>query len=208
MSTTGTEPPRAGATPPAPAPASTSAVSKQQRVGSSRDMAGRMREYETIYILRPDSTNDVIAQVNQKVRGVIEAGGGILLKIDNWGKRKLAYEVKKQLKGIYLYWRYLATSGVVEELERNLRMLDSVIRYYTVKVDADVLPDAKPSEVTEETWTKAAETAADEEEIMTGQAPRSPFFEDEEDEIDADAEEEALRRIEEKPAVADEKQES
>ncbi len=83
---------------------------------------------------------------------------------------------------------------MVEELERNLRMLDTVIRYYTVKVDADVVADARPSEVTEETWTKAAETAADEEEIMTGQAPRSPFFEEEEDEIDVDAEEEALRR--------------
>src|SRR5262249_17745143 len=94
--------------------------------------------------------------------------------------------------GIYLYWRYLGTSGVVEEIERNLRMLDSVIRYYTVKIDEDVLPDARPSDVSDETWTKVAETAADEEEIMTGQA-RSPFFE-EEDEIDTDAEEEAIRR--------------
>src|SRR5215468_3305916 len=168
---------------------------------SMRDEPNTSREYETIFILRGDTANDGVAQVNTRLRGILEGMGGKPLKLDNWGKRKLAYEVKKQLKGIYLYWRYLATSGVVEELERNLRMLDSVIRYYTVKVDADVLPDAKPSEVTEETWTKAAETAADEEEIMTGQAPRSPFFEDEEDEIDADAEEEALRRLgSEKPS--------
>jgi small subunit ribosomal protein S6 len=106
----------------------------------------------------------------------------------------LAYEVSKERKGIYLYWLYLAQPGVVEEVERNLRMLDAVIRYYTVKIDMDVVPDARPTDVTDETWTKAAETAADEEEIMTGQAPRSPFFEEEEDEIDVDAEEEALRR--------------
>jgi len=180
---------RPAATPPAAA-----AAPKQQRVGSSRDMAGRKREYETIYILRPDSTSDVIAQVNQKVRGVIEAGGGTLMKIDNWGKRKLAYEVKKQLKGIYLYWHYLATPGVVEEIERNLRMLDNVIRYYTVKVDENVDPNAKPSEMTDEAFAKAAETAADDEEIMTGQA-RSPFSDlEEDDDIDPDAEEEALRR--------------
>src|SRR6185436_14619107 len=130
------------------------------------------------------------------LRGVIDQMGGKVLKLDNWGKRKLAYEVRKQLKGIYLYWRYLATSGVVEELERNLRMLDSVIRYYTVKVDEDVVADTRPTEVTDETWTKASETAADEEEIMTGQAPRSPFFEDEDDDdIDPEAEEEALRRM-------------
>src|SRR5262249_47703234 len=97
--------------------------------------------------------------------------------------------------GIYLYWQYLAHAGVVEEIERNLRMLDSVIRYYTVKIDEDVDPNARPSDVTDETWTKAAETAADEEAIMTGQV-RSPFADEEdEDEIDPDAEEEALRRI-------------
>jgi small subunit ribosomal protein S6 len=166
---------------------------------SMRDEPNTSREYETIFILRADTANDGVASVNQRLRGILESMGGKALKLDNWGKRKLAYEVQKQLKGIYLYWRYLATAGTVEEIERNLRMLDSVIRYYTVKVDEDVLADAKPSEVTDETWAKAAETAADEEEIMTGQAPRSPFFEDEEDEIDADAEEEALRRLAEKP---------
>ena len=65
----------------------------EQRLGSARDMAGRKREYETIYILRPDSTNDVIAQVNTKARTVIETNGGTIIKVDNWGKRKLAYEV-------------------------------------------------------------------------------------------------------------------
>lgn len=158
------------------------------------DQPGTSREYETIFILRPDTANDGVSSVNTRLRGILDQMGGKVLKVDNWGKRKLAYEIRKQLKGIYLYWRYLATSGVVEELERNLRMLDSVIRYYTVKVDEDVMADARPSDVTDETWTKAAETAADEEEIMTGQAPRSPFFEDEDDDIDADAEEEALRR--------------
>jgi small subunit ribosomal protein S6 len=83
----------------------------ERRLGSARDMAGRKREYETIYILRPDSTNDVIAQVNGKVRGLIETGGGTLLKVDNWGKRKLAYEVKKQLKGIYLFFAYLGSAA-------------------------------------------------------------------------------------------------
>ena len=162
---------------------------------SLADQPGTQREYETIFILRPDTGNDGVGQINTRLRGILDTMGGKVLKVDNWGKRKLAYEVRKQLKGIYLYWRFLANSGTVEELERNLRMLDAVIRYYTVKIDADVDPNARPTDVTDETWQKAAETAADEEEIMTGQAPRSPFFEDEEDdEIDTDAEEEALRR--------------
>ncbi len=161
---------------------------------SLRDEPNTNREYETIFILRPDTANEAISQVNARLRGIVDQMGGKVLKLDNWGKRKLAYEVRKQLKGIYLYWQYLATSGVVEEIERNLRMLDSVIRYYTVKVDADIDPTARPSDVTDETWAKAATTAADEEEIMTGQA-RSPFADmDDDDEIDTDAEEEALRR--------------
>jgi small subunit ribosomal protein S6 len=163
---------------------------------SLADEPGTAREYETIFILRPDTANDSVSQINARLRGVLDQMGGKILKVDNWGKRKLAYEVQKQLKGIYLYWQYLATSGVVEEIERNLRMLDAVIRYYTVRVDQDIDPNARPSDVTDETWQKAAETAADEEEIMTGQAPRSPFFQDEEDdEIDVEAEEEALRRV-------------
>jgi small subunit ribosomal protein S6 len=152
----------------------------EKRLGSARDMAGRKREYETIYILRPDSTNDVIAQVNGKVRTLIETGGGTLLKVDNWGKRKLAYEVKKQLKGIYLFFSYLGTAGLVEELERNLRLTDSVIRYYSVKMAENVDPTARASEFTEEAFTKAATPGPDEEEIATGQANvRSPFDDDE-----------------------------
>jgi len=152
----------------------------QARLGSSRDIPGRKREYETIYILRPDSTTDVIAQVNTKARTVIETNGGTIIKIDNWGKRKLAYEVKKQLKGIYLFFSYLGTAGLVEELERNLRLTDSVIRYYSVKIAENVDPAARTSEFTEEAFTKAGTPGPDEEEIATGQAQaRSPFEDDE-----------------------------
>ncbi len=139
---------------------------------SMMDEPGTQREYETIFILRPDTNQDGIQLVNTRVRGVIDQLGGRLLKLDNWGKRKLAYEVKKQLKGIYLYWQYLGTTGVVEEIERNLRMLDSVIRYYTVKVDEDVVPEARPQTVDEETFNKAATTVPDEGGAGPGAAPR------------------------------------
>src|SRR5213079_3260428 len=98
---------------------------------SMRDEPGTQREFETIFILRPDTNQDGIQLVNTRVRTVIDQMGGRLLKLDNWGKRKLAYEVKKQLKGIYLYFSYLGTAGLVEEVERNLRLTDSVIRYYS-----------------------------------------------------------------------------
>jgi small subunit ribosomal protein S6 len=145
---------------------------------SMQDEPGTQREFETIFILRPDTNQEGIHLVNTRVRSVIETMGGKLLKLDNWGKRKLAYEVKKQLKGIYLYWQYLGNAGVVEEIERNLRMLDTVIRYYTVKVDEDIDPAARPQAVDEEAFNKAATTVPDEEELVTGAAPMPRFDED------------------------------
>ena len=133
---------------------------------SLADAPGTMREYETIYILRPDTPNDKVADINGRVRGIIEKMDGKVLEVDNWGKRRLAYEVDNHLKGIYLYWQYLGTPGTVAEFERNMRMFDSVIRYLTVKVEQDVDPGARPSEVDDEAYERAATTAADEEDLM------------------------------------------
>ncbi|MEO8842900.1 MAG: 30S ribosomal protein S6 [Kofleriaceae bacterium] len=136
------------------------------RLLSLKDTPDTSREYETIYILRPNTPNEGVAEVNTRIKGVIESMGGKVLKVDNWGKRRLAYEVAKERKGIYLYWLYLAKSGVVEEAERNLRMLDNVIRYLTVKVDENVVVDARPSEIDDTSYEKAAQTAADEEDLF------------------------------------------
>lgn len=142
---------------------------------SMRDEIGTLREYETVYILKPDTAQGEIAQLNARVRGILESMGGKLLDLDNWGKRKLAYEIRKQLKGIYLYWRYLAPSGVVEEIQRNLRMLDTVIRYYTVRVAENVVPDTRTSAVDDARFTAAAEVRPDEEEIVTGAVDREEY---------------------------------
>ena len=136
------------------------------RLQSQRDKPGTAREYETTYILRPNTPNEGVAEVNARIRGIIEGMGGKILKVDNWGKRRLAYEVAKERKGIYLYWQYLAQPGTVEETERNLRMLDSVIRYLTVKVDENVIVDARPSEIDDTSFDKASQTAADEEDMF------------------------------------------
>src|SRR5688572_11117505 len=116
---------------------------------SLADAPGTLREYETIYILRPDTQNDKVSEVNTRVRGIIESQGGVVLNVDNWGKRKLAYEIKKELKGIYLYWQYLGSADVVTEFERNMRMLDPVIRYMTVVNQRSVDPKTRESQVTE-----------------------------------------------------------
>src|SRR5262245_43843511 len=157
------------------------------RLQSLRDTPNTAREYETIYILRPNTPNEGVAEVNTRIKGVIEGMGGKVIKVDNWGKRRLAYEVAKERKGIYLYWLYLAQPGVVEETERNLRMLDSVIRYLTVKVDENIDVSARPSEIDDTSYDKAAQTAADEEDLFLSRGTdESLTASDDEDEFTAE----------------------
>lgn len=156
------------------------------RLQSLRDTPNTSREYETIYILRPNTPNEGVAEVNARIKGIIEGMGGKIIKVDNWGKRRLAYEVAKERKGIYLYWQYLATPGVVEETERNLRMLDNVIRYLSVKVDEDIDVAARPSELDDASFEKAAQTAADEEDLFLSRGGDDMSSGDDDDEFGGD----------------------
>jgi small subunit ribosomal protein S6 len=156
------------------------------RLLSLKDTPDTSREYETIYILRPNTPNEGVAEVNTRIKGVIESMGGKVIKVDNWGKRRLAYEVAKERKGIYLYWLYLAKSGVVEEAERNLRMLDNVIRYLTVKIDENIDVAARPSEIDDTSYDKAAQTAADEEDLFLSRGGDDASSSDDNDEFGGD----------------------
>ncbi len=154
------------------------------RLQSLRDTPNTSREYETIYILRPNTPNEGVAEVNTRIKGVIEGMGGKIIKVDNWGKRRLAYEVAKERKGIYLYWQYLAQPGVVEETERNLKMLDNVIRFLTIKVDENVDVAARPIEIDETSFDKAAQTAADEEDLFLSRGGDESSSDDDDDDDD------------------------
>ncbi|MCS6901638.1 MAG: 30S ribosomal protein S6 [Myxococcales bacterium] len=104
--------------------------------------ANRAREYETIYILRPDIDPDAAERVAARINEVIEREQGKLLKVENWGRRKLAYQIDRHKRGVYTYVRYLGGGALVKELERNLRLLDTVIRHQTVLLRSNVLVDS------------------------------------------------------------------
>ena len=98
----------------------------------------RLREYETIYILESTIDPDEADRVATRVKEIITARSGHLLKIDNWGKRKLAYPIRKSSRGVFVFLKYLGFEDLVAEIERNLRLLDSVVRYQTVVMKPDV----------------------------------------------------------------------
>ena len=101
----------------------------------------RKREYETIYVLRQDVDPDGAERVAHRVAEVVARESGKLVKVETWGRRRLAYDVAKQKRGVYFYLKYLGAGNVVSELERNLRMLDTVLKFQTVLLRTDVEPE-------------------------------------------------------------------
>jgi len=98
----------------------------------------RHREYETIYILRPAVTKESSEGISARLADVVTREGGTLTRVENWGLRRLAYPVAKQKRGVYVYLKYIGKGGLVSEVERNLRLLDDVLKYQTVKTNDEV----------------------------------------------------------------------
>lgn len=98
----------------------------------------KSREYETIYILRSDVDPDTADKVQGRVAEVVARDNGKLVKVEAWGRRKLAYPVAKQRKGVYVYVKYVGRGGLVHELERNLKLQDAVLKFQTVLTKDDV----------------------------------------------------------------------
>ena len=95
----------------------------------------RPNEYETIYVLRPDIDSDGANRVTSRVSDVFARESGTMLKVESWGRRKLAYPVRKYRRGIYIYLRYVGGGNIVAEFERNLRMQkDAVLKFHTIKL--------------------------------------------------------------------------
>lgn len=98
----------------------------------------RSKEYETIYVLRPDVDADTAEKVQHRFTEVVAREAGKLVKVEAWGRRKLAYPIAKSKRGVYVYVKYIGKGGLVQELERNLKLQDAVIKYQTVLVRSDV----------------------------------------------------------------------
>jgi small subunit ribosomal protein S6 len=98
----------------------------------------KSKEYETIYILKSDVDADTADKVQGRVAEVVGRDNGKLVKVESWGRRKLAYPVGKQKKGVYVYVKYIGKGGLVQELERNLKLQDTVLKFQTVQTSAEV----------------------------------------------------------------------
>jgi len=98
-------------------------------------------EYETTYITRPELSEDVQTQLFEKLNEIIERFEGQLFVRDSWGRRKLAYPIKKHNHGYYVYLNYAGPADLPKELERIIRLDDQIIRFLTVKLDGNIVVD-------------------------------------------------------------------
>ena len=94
-----------------------------------------MREYELIFIVHPDLEEIATNEVVERVQGWITEAGGTINKVDPWGKRKLAYPIRKQNEGQYFFMNVEMDPTSVVEIERNLRFLEPAMRFLITVVE-------------------------------------------------------------------------
>lgn len=136
-----------------------------------------MRRYETIYIVDPTIKDEDHQEVIKKFQNLIEKEKGVFIKVNEWGKQRLAYEIKNFDKGSYILMDYCGDSGITAKLERDLKLDDRVLKYQTVKLADQVDPqelmreeqEAKKGSEIKEDQDLEKETAAQKDDIASSE---------------------------------------
>ncbi len=98
----------------------------------------QVRQYELIYITPPDTTEEALAELHQQVVAVVDRFGGTIERTENWGRRRLAYEIGHHREGVYVLEVINGPGALTAELDRRLRVFDNVIRHLVVRVDEEL----------------------------------------------------------------------
>lgn len=120
-----------------------------------------MAFYETLFIVHPDHGGRLKEYI-EGYKTLIEGLAGTIHQVDEWGLRDLAYSIQKQTKGYYTLLQYRSTVRAVEELERNMKLSEGVLRFLTVRLEegADLAPRPRAKEVAEQPKTSSQEDSA------------------------------------------------
>ena len=96
------------------------------------------RQYELVYIVSPDATDQEVADLHTQIEQIVQRFTGTFDKTENWGRRKLAYEIGKHREGTYVVETITGSGELMKEIDRRLRVIDSVIRHLVVRVDEEL----------------------------------------------------------------------
>lgn len=128
-----------------------------------------MRRYETIFIIRPDLGEPQIKDIIKRFGGIATSGGGEIIETEEWGFRELAYHIKGERRGYYVRLDYASDAALMNEIERNLKLQDTVLRYLSVLVELET-DVAKAREEIETRKRRIAEARAAAEARMAAAA--------------------------------------
>ncbi|MCH6545555.1 MAG: 30S ribosomal protein S6 [Deltaproteobacteria bacterium] len=120
--------------------------------------------YETLFILRPELGGKAKEFID-KFKKIVEDLHGTEVNVEEWGNRDLAYPIQKKSRGYYSLMQYRASAGIVEELERNMKLMEGVMRFLTVRLDEDLVT---PSTETPEERPQRVETVPEGESSKAG----------------------------------------
>ena len=95
-----------------------------------------MTLYETLFVVHPEK-GPRVKELIERFKKIIEGQSGTVSHVEEWGLRDLAYRIEKQGKGLYTLFQYRSSARAVEELERNLKLTDGILRYLTVRTDEE-----------------------------------------------------------------------
>ena len=96
------------------------------------------RQYELVYIVRPEAPDQEVADLHTQIEGIVQRFNGTFDKTENWGRRKLAYEIGHHREGIYVVETISGSGELMKEIDRRLRVTDQVIRHLVVRVDDEL----------------------------------------------------------------------
>ena len=117
-----------------------------------------MRRYETIFITHPELSEEELSELRQKVNSILTTYKGDLIKFDDWGTKKLTYEIRRNSRGHFFLMDYLAGTDLIRELERNLRLHDRILRFQTVRLGEQISPETAKTLKQEVGTEKTAKT--------------------------------------------------
>ncbi|MBF0368233.1 MAG: 30S ribosomal protein S6 [Magnetococcales bacterium] len=126
-----------------------------------------MPYYESIYILRPDLTTEQVERINTRVTAIIEKYDGKILKTELWGRRQLAYPIKKNAKGYYVFHMVEGRGPLMRELEERLRIDEDVLKYQNIRIQKLSMDSSPLAPAEERREVPAADAAPD----VDGAAP-------------------------------------
>ena len=96
------------------------------------------RQYELVYIVRPEASDQEVADLHTQIEQIVQRFNGTFDKTENWGRRKLAYEIGHHREGIYVVETISGSGELMKEIDRRLRVIDQVIRHLVVRVDEEL----------------------------------------------------------------------